>query len=206
MKTMPPGETAIINVENKPLPFPNEDQFPFRFPSKDVVFKLPSDVDATIKKCFEEPAIKYVVIDSFTKYLEMLHKQASETRKGFDIWSYYNAQIGAFLDGIKNCGPRLVILTGIDEIVADMQPNGASINNRRLAVMGRQWEGKVEKEFTIVLYADARKVGDKMEYKFLTNTDGVNSAKSPEGMFPQQSIDNDLKLVCDRVREFYKLS
>ena len=46
--------------------------------------------------------------------------------------------------------------------------------------------------FTYVFYAFAQAGDDKMEYKFLTNTDGEPVAKTPLGMFESQIIDNDL--------------
>lgn len=202
IKNLPSESTAIVNIENKPLSFTGGEKFKYQFSD----FKLPSDVDILIKNCFNEPAIKYIVIDSITKYLEMLHKHASDTKKGYDIWSYYNASIGAFLDGIKSCGPKLVILTGIDELVGIMQPSGLETKTRRLAVSGRQWEGKIEKEFTLVLFTDVKKVGEKIEYKFITNNDGTNSAKTPEDMFKENRVDNDLLAICNRVKEFYKLA
>lgn len=201
IKSLPPQETAIINVENKPLSFSGGENFPYQFAD----FKLPQDVEDTIRKCFAEPSIKYVVIDSLTKYLERLLQLAAETKKGYDIWSYYNTQVGVFLELIKNCGSKMVILTGIDELVQIMQPNGTNVSSRRVSIAGKQWEGKVEKEFTLVLFTDVKRIGDKSEYTFLTNSDGTNSAKTPEDMFKQPRIPNDLKLVCDRVREFYNL-
>lgn len=39
---------------------------------------------------------------------------------------------------------------------------------------------------------------------FITNSDGFDIAKSPEGMF-EKEIDNDLKMIDDRIREFWKI-
>lgn len=49
--------------------------------------------------------------------------------------------------------------------------------------------------FTYVFYATAIPGDDKMEYKFLTNTDGEHVAKTPLGMFEDQMIDNDLAAI-----------
>jgi len=56
--------------------------------------------------------------------------------------------------------------------------------------------------FSIVLRA--KKV-DKNYYFFTQATDG-DVAKSPIGMFDELYIDNDLKLVDDKIREFYGLN
>ena len=54
--------------------------------------------------------------------------------------------------------------------------------------------------FTIVLHA--LKLDGK--YVFATNTDGLDVTKSPIGMFETEYIDNDLQLVDNTIREYYK--
>lgn len=207
MRNLPPLETAILNIENKPLSFLGCEKFPYHFSD----FKLPSDVDICLANCFKEPSIKYVVVDSLTKYLENLFvhsvEQTKSDKNSYAKFNYFNACIGAFLEGLKPCGPRFVIITGIPETITELLVNNTTSRYRRLAVKGKEWEAKIEKEFTLALYTDVSKPpGGKIEYKFITNNDGTSSAKTPQGMFATEKIDNDLKMVCDRVREFYKLS
>ena len=40
---------------------------------------------------------------------------------------------------------------------------------------------------------------------FQTTTDGLDVTKSPEELFDSNEIDNDLKFVTDRIREYYEL-
>ena len=51
--------------------------------------------------------------------------------------------------------------------------------------------------FTVVL--DPEVEGGKMQYKFLTNTNGECCAKSPMGMFEDLLVDNDLDLVIKTI-------
>lgn len=205
IKGLPPEETAILNLENKSLPFQGSENYPYNL----TEFKLPSDVELAFAAAVKEAGIKYIVIDSLTKYLEMLFKFCEEQTRGsknsYEKFQMYNTLLGNFLDTIKCCGPKMVVLTGHPEIISELQPNGMTVRLQRLSVTGKQWEGKVEKEFTLVLYTDVRKEGDKIRYSFVTATDGTNSAKTPEGMFKELRIDNDLSLVCRTVKEFYKL-
>ena len=46
---------------------------------------------------------------------------------------------------------------------------------------------------------------DGKSHKFITQSDGVITAKSPVGMF-QLEIDNDLKAVDTAIREYYGLA
>ena len=56
----------------------------------------------------------------------------------------------------------------------------------------------VEGSFDIVLYAKT----DGENYVFQTKTDGSNTAKSPEDMFPKE-IANDLAMVDRTIRDYY---
>lgn len=58
----------------------------------------------------------------------------------------------------------------------------------------------VEGLFDIVLLTQV--VSD--EHKFITQSDGYTTCKSPENMF-EKEIKNDLKAVDDRIREYWKL-
>ena len=55
--------------------------------------------------------------------------------------------------------------------------------------------------FTIVL----RSLKEDKRYIFRTQSDGFDVAKSPMDLFDEVSIDNDLKLVDDKVREYYQI-
>jgi hypothetical protein len=52
--------------------------------------------------------------------------------------------------------------------------------------------------FTRVLMDESNKV----QYKFLTNSDGTCTAKTPMGMFDDLFIENDLKLVIDTINKY----
>ena len=60
----------------------------------------------------------------------------------------------------------------------------------------------VEGLFSILL----RCVFDGKEHKFKTATDGLDVCKTPIGMFEDELIDNDLKLVDDTICEYYEIN
>jgi hypothetical protein len=43
------------------------------------------------------------------------------------------------------------------------------------------------------------------QYMFLTQNNGKDTVKSPQGMFPSYAIDNDLKYVDQKIRSYYEL-
>ena len=55
--------------------------------------------------------------------------------------------------------------------------------------------------FTIVLFSE---IVDK-KYCFITQSDGNTTAKTPMEMFQDEMIDNDLKAVDRRIREYYDI-
>ena len=58
--------------------------------------------------------------------------------------------------------------------------------------------------FTYVLFTKvAREEGSNdVKYKFLTNSDGSCTAKSPMGLFDDMLIDNDLDFVINKITEY----
>ena len=59
--------------------------------------------------------------------------------------------------------------------------------------------GTFEALFEIAILCDVR----DGEHVFITNTDGSSTAKTPIGMFEDEIIDNDLKLVDKTIREYF---
>ena len=59
----------------------------------------------------------------------------------------------------------------------------------------------VEGLFSIVLLCQT----DGSSHKFVTQSDGYTTAKSPMEMFPME-IDNDLKMVDTTIREYWGLT
>ena len=60
----------------------------------------------------------------------------------------------------------------------------------------------VEGCFDVVLFTSI----ESGNHYFITQSDGFTTAKSPEGMFSDIKIPNDLKLVDTAIREFWNLN
>lgn len=56
--------------------------------------------------------------------------------------------------------------------------------------------------FSMVLYAKVEQDKTGTHYYFLTRNDGVSTTKSPEGMFDEPQIPNDLAYVAQKIREY----
>lgn len=84
---------------------------------------------------------------------------------------------------------KMIFLTHSENVGDVMNPKYV------IKTIGKLLAEKVTLEgmFTYVFFTKIVEGDDgKMEYKFLTNTDGECVAKTPMGMFPDMLVDNDL--------------
>ena len=196
LRNLPPEKTYIIDLERKGMPFPKK--FPYTASCSST-----TEFDAALKDALADESCEVIVIESFTKYVEILHTLADKSFKGFEIWNYYNREIRTMLDKVKN-DHAVVIFTAVDEIVELVQPSGNTFNVRRIKVQGKQHAGSIEKEFLMVLFTEVKRDKDgNTRYVFQTNSDGITSAKTPMGMFPESYIDNDVNAVIEAAKNYY---
>lgn len=184
-------KTGFINVENKPLPFKGQFKYHTRCSTYQEAFKA-------LIEYAKNPEIEVIFFDSFSAYLDLLLYECRKTKKGFDVWNLYAEEIGNLLNMIKRV-PKEVYMTAHYEI---LNPEGSP--EKRVKVKGKEWEGVIEKEFTIVLYAD-RKLNDKRETEawFDTSLEG-SSAKCPPDLLSSNKVDNDCNLIQQAIIEYTK--
>ena len=196
LRNLPPDKTYIIDLERKGMPFPKK--FPYTAPCSST-----TEFNAALNDALADESCEVIVIESFTKYVEILHTLADKSFKGFEIWNYYNREIRSMLDKVKN-DHAVVIFTAVDEIVELVQAGGNTFNVRRVKVQGKVHAGSIEKEFLMVLFTEVKRDKDgNTRYVFQTNSDGITSAKTPMGMFPEAYIDNDINAVIETAKTYY---
>ena len=193
LRNLNPKETAILNVEQKQLPF----QSAKLFKGQKMISNL-ADFDSELKKALNTEAVKVIVIESFTSLCELIMIKSKSINTGWDIRSWFNEKVFKYVLDTKNT-EKYIIFTGIDEAISD--ENGAKFF--QLKVSGQELKG-IEKEFVITLFTVPR-VNEKgeVEYEFVTKGDIMRSAKSPMGMLPQR-MGNDLMEVIKLSEEYYK--
>ena len=192
-RNMDPEVTGFINAENKPLPFINK----FKH------YSAPNNWQECYQKLIEyakDDTIDVVVLDSISAYFDSLLKTAHDTKRGFDIWNYFNEEVGKLMYIVKNYPKYLVVSAHYEWIETE---NGAE--EKRIMVPGGRWKGKIEKDFTVVAYTDLMMVDDKRNYIVELNSNGKTSAKTPP-MFladPEdlgiEQIPNDFQFFIERV-------
>jgi AAA domain len=189
--------TMFINIENKPLPFKGTFKHTY-FPNS------PQEVLNLLQQGSQNKEISHIVVDSFSAYVDMLLLIARSTKTGFEIWTYYNENIGKFNDYIKKVQKEVFVTAHYEVLTDDL----GGMRKKRAKIKGREWEGLIEKDYTIVMYAESKmEFGEKKAKHFFTlQTDGVNSAKCPPDIFGEDNltIDNDSNLVLEKIRDFIK--
>lgn len=192
-RNMNPETTGFINGEDKPLPFKNK----FKYHSRP---KTITEFKAVLKEYAANKEITIICIDSLSSYMDMLLLECRATKKGFEIWGMYNEELGRFLNFVKSI-EKEVFITAHYEILG-IEGN----QEKRVKVKGREWEGCIEKEFTVVLYAD-NKFDDKGKPEYFFNAVEENtSAKCPPDLLGENvvKIENDCQKVFDKILEFVK--
>jgi hypothetical protein len=191
-RNMDPETTGYINMENKPLPFLNK----FKY------YSAPNNWQECYQKLIEyakDKAINVIILDSFSSYIDSVLKTARDTKRGFDIWNYYNEEIGKLLYVIQNIKKHIIVTAHYEWVETD---EGAI--EKRVMVKGKEWKGMIESKFTIVNYADMTVVDKKRNYYITLNSDGKSSAKTPPMFLDdenQERMDNDYSLFITKVNK-----
>lgn len=188
--------TALIDTELKGLPFDHK-KIKHYYPCPDH-----AAVEKAVASIKENPGpIKTIIIDSLFMYMEKLIRFAKLTQKGYEIYNVYNETLGRFITSLQQSG-FVVVAVCMPELVTITDDQGKNTNARRIYTFGREHEGKLERYFLIVLYTAIKKTADgKITYNFLTNTDGISSAKSPPHIFGADKlyVENDLSVVLKAI-------
>ena len=192
LRNLNPERTAVLNTERKQLPFKGANKF-MKVPVTNLaVYKT------AFKQAVESDQIDTIVVESFTSLIDMIYREDDVRFKGFDVWSFYNKEIDRILNMSKNTD-KYVIFLAIDG--AYDSDNG--VQERYVAVDGNRWKKRVDNEFVVCLFTDNHYAEDKVSYRFRTQSNGSDSAKSPMGMFEQLHVDNDLAQVIEKCEEYY---
>ena len=179
-------EVLVINCAGKPLPFKNH--FECFTPSFD---HMAQDILQAMNKTNK----KVIVVDD-AQYIMSFQYMRRIKEGGWDKW---NDIQGDFFNIIKACDymPDDVIVFFLSHLQRDDE------GHEKIKTMGKMLDEKITIEglFTTVLKTS---VVDG-QYFFLTQNSGKDTVKSPIGMFDTFAIDNDLRYVDMKIRNYYEV-
>ncbi len=202
IKNLNPKTTLIINVEGKPLPFKNAAKF-----KKHLVLdqESPLEIFKILKIFSKDKDVETIVIDSFSEWSDHLIRYCKKTYADREFpYGKYSEFVEKLFRSIKAISgqerPLNIILTAHDDVIEDKEGNTIKTTK----VKGKELRGQVERHFTIVLFGVAKfDEEDRNHYYFQVQSDGIVPAKSPEGMFKDQLIDNDYLQVIEAMNEYW---
>lgn len=108
-RNLNPATTGYVNCEEKPLPFKNQ----FKYYTEPRNYK---EAYNSIIEFGKNDEIDSIVVDSFSAYFEFVLIEARATKKNFDIWNLYNAEIQKLMMLIKRC-PKHMFIFGHEEYI-----------------------------------------------------------------------------------------
>lgn len=185
MRDFDPEKIGVINVQGKILPFRNGAKF------------LTADTDdpTQILQALEVMAKsrKTIVIDDF-QYLMGNEFMRRAFERGYDKFTEIARHAWDVVDKVRTL-PNDVIVYILCHTDTDTE------GIERLKTIGKLLDEKIflEGMSTIVLKTN---VSDG-QYTFLTQNNGKDTVKSPAGMFPSYAIENNLKYVDEKIRNYY---
>ena len=194
MRHLNPEETFIINVLNKPLPFRG---YKAKY-SKDKKNYLESDsykeIIAYLNAINErKPEIKTIIIDDFSFLMNNEFMRRCR-EKGYDKFSDMGFSMFEIFQSCNAFRPDLYCY-----IMCHTEKDHAGlIKPKTVGKMTSDYVGIAER-VSIVLHTQ---IVDG-QYKFLTQHDGMNVAKSPMDMFSTLYIDNDLNEIRRDIESYY---
>lgn len=208
IRNLDPEKTFIISTTGKRPGIPGAKK---KYPNVEISggeikgnFYTTSNIDQMVKMMkivnAKLPHVTTLVVDDF-QYLQAFENMQRVDEKGY----------GKFTDIAKHAYEALK--TGMDlrddlfvVVLTHSENTGDNLNPYyKIKTIGKLLDSTITLEglFTYVLFTKiVRNESDNtVEYKFMTNSDGTCTAKSPMGLF-DRLIDNDLDLVTKRIKEY----
>lgn len=188
LRNMAPDSVGIFNVLGKPLPFRGKfDQIV----SDD--YNLITGVILKNKKAI------YVIDDAGYLLTNNFMRGHSDKGRGSSKFDFYNELADSFWRMVND----LIQLPTKNRVYIMMHEEAADSGDIKPKTIGKLIDEKVclEGMFSICL----RCMLSNGRHVFRTQSDGLDVAKSPMGMFEDLEIDNDLAYVDQKICEYYEI-
>jgi len=199
-----PKSTYIINVAKKELPFKGSEKI-YNAENKNYAeIDDANEIARKIKGISEKaPHIKTIVIED-SNYIMGFNMVAKATEVGYTKFSLMAQDMVNLFKEARKLRDDIIVfyLTHLETIEDD-----GSIVGYKIKTAGKLIDNQVLLEglLTVCLYTNVEEKKDgSAEYNFLTNRYKKFPAKSPNGMFDEIKIPNNLQIVVDKVNEYYQ--
>ena len=177
-------EIAIANVLGKPLPFKSD----LEAPKVDDYKIILEAIKKTDKKVIVIDDANYLITNEFMK---------TSSIKGYDKYNDMANNFWNLINGIKD-------IDGGKTVYLIMHEDVDEFGNVKPKTIGKLLDDKcnIQGLFTICI----RAMYDGSNYIFRLKTNGQDCVKTPIGLFDEDQMENDLKVVDNKIREYYGLN
>ena len=203
IKHLNPEETYIINTAKKELPFKGADKLYNR--EKKNYQEIDDIVDITklIRRIsLEHPQFKNIIIED-SNYMMAFRMADKANEVGFQKFTILaKDMVDLFREARKLRDDLTVFYFTHPETIED----SGEIIGYKMKTSGKMLDNQITLEglFTICLYTLVEEAKDgTATYNFVTNRYKKFPAKSPDGMFKDIKIPNNLQTVVDTINEYY---
>lgn len=208
IRNLNPAETFIISTTGKRpgikgalKKYPNFTKTDSGYTGNFVTTANVDKIDTILKYInTKRPDVKVVVIDDF-QYVMAFEAMDRAGDKGYDKFTQMAQHAYQVLKSAMNLRDDLYVV-----VSTHSENTGDRINPYyKMKTLGKMLDNTITLEglFTYVFFTAIQRDDDgNPSYKFMTNSDGTTTGKSPMGLFNDLYIDNDLKLVIDRIEEY----
>lgn len=187
MKNFKEDEILLVNVEGKPLPFRGKMKYTMQT----------DNVDKMIDQMGKMPCKTAVIDDAgylMTHYFMSNHRNKAGN-SAFEMYDSIADLMYFLILKIRKELPEDVIVYIL------LHEDKDDFGEVRLLLLGKLLDRKVCLQGMVTICLRCMSEGGR--HFFRTQTDGFDITKSPEGMFDEFEIENDLKLVDNTVREYW---
>jgi hypothetical protein len=203
IKHLNPEETYIINVAKKELPFKGSEKL-YNVENKNYKEADDANEISRLLKTLSEkaPHIKNIILEdsNYVMGFTMLDKAME---KGYEKFSVMARDTVTMIKTARQLRDDMTVFYFSHP---DTIEDGGDIIGYKMKTSGKLIDNQINLEglFTVVLYTNVEESKDgNIQYGFLTNRFKKIPAKSPDGMFNELKIPNDLQLVVNTLNEYY---
>lgn len=185
MRNFEPTELGVVNIQGKILPF--------RGSAKMDCINTDQSTEIMEAIRIHSKHYKSIVVDDF-QYVMANEFMRRSSEKGYDKFTEIARHAWDIVNMVRELPADVIVYVMCH---TDTDQDGTE----KIKTIGKLLDEKIclEGMSTIVLKTN---VSDG-QYTFLTQNNGSDTVKSPAGMFSAYAIDNDLKYVDTKIRNYY---
>lgn len=204
IKHLDPKTTYIINTARKELPFKSADKL---YNTENKNYKEVDEITeihrllCTISE--KAPHIKNIIIED-SNYMMAFRMADKASEGGFAKFNIMAKDMIDLLRGARKLRDDLKVFYFTHP---DIIEDGGEIMSYKMKTSGKMLDNHFNLEglFAICLYTHTEESKDGVvSYNFVTNRFRKYPAKSPDGMFEDVKIPNNLQYVVNKINEYYQ--